>query len=348
MLAVTRRALAILGGIALCAPISRASEGARWTFFPILTYSPETSFGAGAGAVHGFALDGAPTPPSSFAVDLMATLEAQIVLRTRLELEAEGWLARAALRGQRFPTRFFPEGAHAGDRGERYDEVAIDLELEARWRANRALSLGGRCALWWDDVLEVEDEGLLDTRRPLGLGSWLAGGCGPVLALDTRDDTRSTRCGALIEVSSVAWTGVADIDFEALETRLDVRAFGSLGRHVFGVQLLFETTLGDEPFQLLPRLGGASRLRGWYDGHMRGRHAALAQVEWRFPLAWKLRSAVFAALGEAADAWSIDRLRFGAGAGVRLDLDPRAGAILRLDVAWGSGLGVYFEIGEAF
>ncbi|MCC6625311.1 MAG: hypothetical protein IT385_28950 [Deltaproteobacteria bacterium] len=343
----TRRALVILV-IMFGAPSSRASEDARWTFFPILTYSPETSFGAGAGAIHGFALDGAPTPPSSFAVDLMATLEAQLVLRARLELEGEAWLARTALRAQRFPTRFFPEGAHASDGGEPLDEITLDLELEGRWRATRALSFGGRCALWWDDVLEVEDGGLLDTRRPLGLGAWLAAGCGPALALDTRDDTRSTRCGALVEVSSVAWTGVSGIDFEALETRVDVRAFGSLGSHVFGAQLLVEATLGDEPFQLVPRLGGASRLRGWYDGHLRGRHAALAQVEWRAPLVWKLRSAVFAAVGEAADDWSIDRLRFGVGAGVRLDLDPRAGAILRLDVAWGSGLGVYFEIGEAF
>lgn len=325
---------------------ARGSES-QWTFFPIITYSPETSLGGGAGAVHGFVHDDAAVP-SAFGVDAMATLEAQLVLRTRLELEAKEWLVRTGLRAQRFPTRYFPDGAHAGDRGERYDEVSINLAVDARWRATRALSVGGRCGLWWNDVRAIADDGLLATEQPLGLGAWLAAGCGPVLGLDTRDDVRATHCGVLVELASVVWGGLASIDFTALETRLDVRAFTSLGRHVFGAQVLIEATVADQPFQLAPRLGGASRLRGWYDGHLRGRHAALAQVEWRAPLFWKLRSAVFAALGGASDGWPHELVRFGAGAGVRLDLDARAGAILRLDVAWGSSLGVYFEIGEAF
>jgi len=105
------------------------------------------------------------------------------------------------------------------------------------------------------------------------------------------------------------------------------------------------------PYQLLPRLGGPNHLRGWYEGHLRDRHSFLAQLEWRFPIAGRIGGAAFGAIGEAVPNLgdlSLERVRAGGGVGLRYLLNQRQNVTIRLDLAWGSGFGAYFDVLEAF
>lgn len=330
-----------------------------WSFIPIVFYTPETAFGFGAAVIHSFdPSDGGTSRLSTLAAGVIATTREQLILRLEPEIHLADATLQGQLRFQRFPTRFFDDGAALGDEGEPFDELALISHMDVRYRLGAAdgpladLSGGLRCEVRWARVTDLEEGGVLDAEDPLGLRPWVGFGCGPVLAWDSRDDVRNPRRGVYAQLRLVAQTALYGESFTALTSDLDLRLFTDLGhRHVLATQLAWRSTAGELPFQLWPRLGGSNHHRGWFDGHLRGQHSLLAQVEWRFPLVGKLGATVFGSLGQAFDDFtevSFDGLRFAGGAGLRFLLNERQQISLRLDLAWGSGFAAYVDVLEAF
>jgi len=111
-------------------------------------------------------------------------------------------------------------------------------------------------------------------------------------------------------------------------------------------------TAGHAPFFNLAQLGGTKRLRGYPDGKYRDKHLLLAQAEWRFPIFWRLKGALFAATGTVFGTPQESlRWRPEGGAGLRLEIDKKQQIHLRLDYGIGDGRknsGFYLTFGEAF
>lgn len=109
----------------------------------------------------------------------------------------------------------------------------------------------------------------------------------------------------------------------------------------------------DVPFTELPRLGGAAFLRGYHTDQFRDKIATVGTIEYRYPIHHMLEGALFVDAGKVgrtldavygnADAW-----HFGYGGG--LILHSKRSALIRLDVADGDGLNVYFvtDVLDAF
>jgi len=330
-----------------------------WSFIPVVFYTPETSVGFGAAVIHSFNPSTSGLAQlSTLAVGLIATTEGQVVVRVEPDIRFDDVLMQGVLRFQRYPTHFFPDGGHPGDDGERFDELAFITHMDIRYRLGAPdtalvdLAGGLRCDVRWGDVTDTVPDGLLASADPLGLDPFVAAGCGPILAYDTRDDVRSPSSGLYAQARLAGFFALYGDSFTALLADLDLRAYVDLGnRHVLASQFALRSTLGTLPFQMTPRLGGSTQHRGWFEGHLRDQSTLLLQLEWRFPLVWKFGATVFASAGQAFDrfdAISADSLRFAAGAGLRFFLNERQKVNLRLDVAWGSGLAVYVDVLEAF
>jgi len=329
-----------------------------WSLIPIVFYTPETSLGFGLAVIHSFDASSGTAPLSTLAGGVIVTAEEQLIVRLQPDVRFDDVLLQGVLRFQRYPTRFFGPDADPDDDGERFDELALWANLDARYRLARpgatwdAVSVGARCDVHWNEITEVQEDGRLASQRPLGVAPLVGLGCGPVIAYDTRDDVRLPTRGALVEARLMAWTALYGERFTAALGDVDLRGYIPLGAgHVLATQLRWRTTAGDLPFQLLPRLGGSNEMRGWYEGHLRARSTILAQLEWRFPMFWKLGGALFASAGQAFaryDDIGWDGMRFAAGAGLRYLLNQRQSVRVRFDLAWGSDLAAYVDVLESF
>ncbi len=323
-----------------------------WSLLPLIFYTPETSVGFGLAIVHSFDLDKDRAPLSTIGAGVIVTVKEQILARIEPDLQLRGASIHANLRFQRFPTRFFAPGGHLGDKGEGYDERMALGSVFAHATVAGPLAIGGGCEFRWNDMLEVKPDGLLAGTRDMGLATYTSLGCGPTVTYDTRDDLRLPHKGLLAELKALVLGGLGGAEFFGVQMSLDLRAFAHLGKdHILAAQLRLESTVGDMPFQLLPKLGGPNVMRGWYEGHLRGNHSLLAQLEWRFPLFWKLGFVVFGGIGETAhriDEFDAEHLRFSVGGGVRLLLNKKQSVVVRLDAAYGSGFAAYLDVLEAF
>lgn len=341
------------------APHESAGAFDDWSFIPIIFYTPETQFGFGAAAIYSFnASDNGSAPLSTLGGGVIVTSQGQVMVKVEPDIRFDDVLVQGTVRFQRFPTRFFRDGALMGDEGEPFDELSLITHIDIRYRLGAVdspladLSAGLRCDVRWNRVTEVVADGAFEGRDPLGLTPWVGMGCGPVLAWDTRDDVRYPTRGLYAQARLAGFFALYGESFTAFMTDIDVRHYADLGaHHVLATQLALRSTVGDLPYQLWPRLGGPNLHRGWFDGHLRGRHTLLLQVEWRFPVVWKIGATVFGSVGQAFDRFdelSPSALRFAGGAGLRFLLNKRQNVNLRLDLAWGNGFAVYVDVLEAF
>lgn len=323
-----------------------------WTLIPILFYTPETALGLGAAVVWSFDPTDGKAPLSTIGSGLIVTTEEQLIFRIEPDIRLESFILHSFVRVQRYPTRYFEDGARLSDEGEPYDEASVLASLDGRLRIDHELAAGVRCDLLWDEVLDLKAGGVLDDAPVLGKRPYVATGCGPVVAYDTRNDVRLPSRGIYAEARLEGWGSLYGESFEALQSDLDFRGFVDLGKgHVLAAQARLRATLGDLPFQLLPRLGGSNYLRGWFEGHLLSHNAALVQLEWRFPLFWKIGASVFASAGEAFkrfEDFSLDDMRFGGGAGLRWLVNKRQSVSVRIDLAYGSDFAAYVDVLEAF
>jgi hemolysin activation/secretion protein len=131
----------------------------------------------------------------------------------------------------------------------------------------------------------------------------------------------------------------------------DLRAYRPLGIGVLAGQVYTEAVTNTAPFQLLPLLGGPSRLRGYREGRFRDDVYWTAQAEYRMPLFWRFKATTFAAVGEVGPRVGgklVQDVEAAVGIGGRLQLNDD-GVHGRVDIAYGrSGLEFYLSLGEAF
>ncbi|MFT5433217.1 MAG: hypothetical protein ACI9OJ_003922, partial [Myxococcota bacterium] len=109
------------------------------------------------------------------------------------------------------------------------------------------------------------------------------------------------------------------------------------------------------PFVELPRLGGAYDLRGYVEDRFRDNIAAVASIEYRWPIHEWVAGEVFVDAGRVGrnydetfglDAWKDWRFGFGGG----IIVSSRDNVLFRLDVAYGEDVTVYFstDVARAF
>jgi hypothetical protein len=351
-------------------PVTAPSAGAgfRLVGAPFAQYSPETSWGFGAGGLLWFHADPVAEAAgriSSVGVSLQRTLREQADASVDWDLYlSKGRLRMSgALRDERWPSMLWGPGAAGGARGESY--VARSLKAEAGLAAlvadagkGRGLWLGLQARGRTDGLGSVDPGGLLDRCAVTGCRGGTVLSLAATVAWDTRDHVFSPQGGVLVSARAGGASSSLDGPGGGLgnfvEGELEARAWLPLALP-HGARLALQARIhgaaGVVPFYVRPTFGGDHSLRGVLEGRWRDLTALSLQAEYAVPLFWRLGVDFFGGSGQVAPrpgglAWA--RFVPAGGAGLRLTVDRADRVYVRLDRGYSPGFATWYaSIGEA-
>ena len=190
----------------------------------------------------------------------------------------------------------------------------------------------------------------------VGSGGGWSNGLGPVVRFDSRNNVVYPSSGWYLAASHLTYGGFSGSNYRFGNTMLDVRHFIDIKKseQVLAFQGYFNSVYGDVPFYKLSTAAGKRLLRGI--GHpykYLGRHAWLAQAEYRRYLWWRLGAVVFAGAGNVFDHFdssAFEQVHLMAGGGLRFRALPKEALNIRLDLGFTSrgDHAIFFTIREAF
>lgn len=342
--------------------ISEESEPDRMglTLLPIVYYTPETrlAFGLGSLITYRFGLVFKRARPSTMFIGAIYTQLKQFTLQIKPEiyLNDNSLFLAGNFMAERFPTKLWGIGPNTSDEQEEVytpQRFLMEVGLQQRLGRNLPLYLGLKYRLESTRIVEIEPGKLLDQGLVPGSRGGLMSGPGLAASYDNRDNIFYPNSGLYLQ-ANLNWNNhFFGSDYDFLSFQFDLRNYQRVGDdQVLAVQALAETSTGDVPFYRLPRLGGDSLLRGFYNGRFRDMNLVAVQAEYRFPVWKRLGAVVFGAMGSLANRFreiSFDNLKYAAGFGLRFKIIPKENANLRVDLAFGPGTyGIYFKAGESF
>ncbi|WP_224360398.1 BamA/TamA family outer membrane protein [Hyalangium versicolor] len=325
--------------------------------FALPAYQPETSWLLGGAAALVYQppehsgrresqvlLAGAASLRKQFSIILSSDVYA---LDDRLHLG--GTLSAA-----KFPDRFFGVGSETrAEAEEPYTPTYYELEFSPKWRVLPSLYVGPSGRLQVAEIDGRVQGGQLDQGGVTGARGGTTVQLGVSALWDTRDSTLYPRSGALIRVQArmalPAWGSTTEFNV----VRIDGRSYWTMpyAQHVVALHALVELRSGEPPFYDTGKLGSSEMMRGYFEGRFRDRQHLALQAEYRSPLFWRVGGVVFASVGNVGrslDGAMLSNLKPAAGAGLRLAPMADVPVNLRLDVAYGSELSFYLNLGEAF
>lgn len=331
-----------------------------WSILPLASYSPETELALGGLVIRFFRPEGAPEGANASSVALVAlyTTRSQAIFEIQPELYSpqEDWHLWNKVEYQKFPDRFWGIGYDAGRKGsneERYERRVARARSWLRYRIAGELRLGAQLDLHYLEA-NYRSAGSFATEEIPGEPGGRSFGGGPTVSWDSREHAIAPLRGGLYEVGLTTYTSNLGSEYDFSRLTIDMRRFFHLGkRHVAATRIYGELSAGQVPFYMLPQLGGADLLRGYFRGRYRDQALAAVEAEYRTPIyLWRLSSVAFAGLGvvgESVDELDPKETLWSAGAGMRVSLNKNERLNLRLDVGFGQdSMGIYVSAREAF
>jgi len=322
---------------------------------PFAFYQPETRFGGGFGVLHTYrTAPGTRTSSNGLLAIYTERKQFSVLFGPDLYTAGNGWRVSGEILWSRFPDTFFGIGNNTdSDDDESFTLEHARVALDVRRKVVGGLYAGVLALRQRTEMRESEDGGRLSGGDITGRDGGTLGGAGALLVLDDRDNVFAPNRGRLVTLSFRRYGGSFGSDFASNRTEIDARQYTELAPgHVLAVHALAGVSDGRRPFYDLATLGGASVLRGIYEGRYRERNRTFAQAEYRFPLWHRFGGTVFAGAGQVArdaDRFAADALHAAGGVGLRYLLMKREGARLRIDFGWADdGMQLYMGFGEAF
>lgn len=338
-------------------PVSDTSEAetgqADWLLLPYASYAPDTKIATGL--VVGYYLPERPGgTASSVQTTITVTQRRQLIAEVSPELYVSGgqWRILGEGKVSHFPNSFYGIGGGTpADAEESYTARYGSIDLSAQRRIRNNLRVGPRLFVRHGRVRDPEEGGLIAQAQVPGADGGTTVGLGLSAFWDARNSLYYPTTGSYAEVVVTGYAPAWGSDYTFRQLTTDVRGYRTVGPGVLAGQVYTESVAGTAPFQLLPLLGGASRLRGYREGRYRDDVYWTTQLEYRFPLFWRLKGTAFASIGEVGPR--VDRVlgehveaAVGLGGRLRFTEDGVHG---RLDIAYSAtGLELYISLGEAF
>jgi outer membrane protein assembly factor BamA len=366
------RLIPIILLLAPAALAAQADSGASRRIIPLpaVFYSPETKLGGGAAVtvVQRRAVAAGDERSSNTDRPTVANLVALYTQEAQLSTSVSGdwwsrgnqWNASGSVGFRRFPFVYYGTGIAVPDSGEEYTPRTLALAAAAHRQVRRGLYAG--LGAGWDHVtmLERDPDGALVDGAIAGSRGGTVSSASALVTWDTRDNLYYAERGAFVRLQGLGAARVLGGDFAFRRVSLDARRYVGLQAsrparqaRTLALQGVVTTTGGDVPFDRLAQFGGASVIRGYYEGRYRDRAAAAVQAELRQPLLKRVGVAAFYGAGSVAPrlgALKLGEARGAGGVGLRLALDTKEKINIRIDQGIGQGgsSGTYFTLGEAF
>lgn len=334
------------------------SAGATFTtVLPLVFYTPETSLGLGAAAVHNFYPgENANNRPSQLQGGGAYTLKNQLLLYISYQLYLNG--NRTELFGELgyYDYVYFYYGT--GNQTLAGAEEVYQVRFP-RFRINALEQIfpNVRAGLSFKfdryDIYDIAAGGLLDTQQPIGFAGGNIATLGAVFRYDTRDNVNLPLNGWLVTLTMEQNGRFFGSPYRYQRLLLDAVRYQSLGKdQTLALNFYTGAMSKGAPFQELFFLGGPKKARGIIEGRFREKMIMLWQAAYRFPIKGRFRGTVFASTGRVAvqyeDLFS-GQYHLNYGLGARFLLNKQERVQLRLDVGFGGdALGYYLTVNDAF
>ncbi|QNP51414.1 BamA/TamA family outer membrane protein [Hymenobacter qilianensis] len=237
----------------------RGAYPTRLVLAPIISYAPETSWGAGLGAKFLFKPRGASTDTrtSNIPVSFQYTLNKQYILYSGYTVffNHENYLLRGNLRHSSFPQLFYGVGNNTPSSNEEiYDYRYTVIEpLLLRRIVGKLFVGGGVRHVRTSDVQLAPQSLLLDAAgqpRETGALGAVSTGLETALTYDTRDNVLNAQRGILAEITHGWYGQQLGGQFRYELTKIDVRQYFQIAgnrQHVLAYQVFGYLTGGNVP-----------------------------------------------------------------------------------------------------
>jgi outer membrane protein assembly factor BamA len=209
--------------------------------------------------------------------------------------------------------------------------------------------------IWYEkfNLSSYEPDGIIATGGLLGALGVTTSGAGVEIVLEDRDSLFFPTKGYYLDLKAISYQKVFGSDVNFFRLDLDTRYFVSfVANQVLALNTVFQSTIGDVPLQMLPKLGNQQIMRGYPMGKYLDKNLWAIQAEYRLPIYWRIGASIFAGVGQVfpeLKKFSVNDLKIAGGIGLRYMLDREQHLNVRLDVAQSEeGTLVYFTIQEAF
>jgi hypothetical protein len=325
---------------------------------PILFYTPETGIAGGAAALYLYRDPSADraSRPTNFTGDFIYSEKEQIIV----ELNGDMYFGNGVYRlltntaFKKFPNKFFGIGNNnSSDAEESYTPRSFFIKAVFSKNLYSRMNAGPILRFETTSILLTSPAGLLAPGTIPGSGGGFVAGIGLVVNWDSRDNTFASYSGSFYQLTTLFYRRAFGSNFSYDDVQLDARNFFEvLPSQVLAIQGAAEIISGTAPFQNLARFGGASLLRGYFEGQYRDNTSIALQAEYRIPLWWRVGAVAFVGVGQVADKvirWRIGEFKFAGGAGIRFVLNTEDRVALRIDLGYGeNSTGLYITATEAF
>lgn len=328
--------------------------------FPIITKSLETGWNFGALTAKVFSIypDDTISRRSNFEVLLMASTRKQVLvaLNGTQYFRNETFIIEEQFSTSLFPDRFWGLGSQTKDEQEEaYSFRQAYFFLHGKKKISRSFFAGlvYEAQKVWD--VNYTPGGVFDVSNVAGKGGYLISGVGGSLSFDNRNNAFAPDKGFYMQLFWNHFDKFWGSDFNYNNLVTDIRTYLPVARRsVLALQWVNFMNFGDAvPLRSLANFGGASKMRGYYEGRFRDRNQMFLQGEFRYPIYRFIQGVCFAGMGSVAPAirdYAWQEMKYSAGAGLRFMLSKKEKLSLRVDYGIGLGRnrGLYIQLGEAF
>jgi hypothetical protein len=337
---------------------AQTKDRSGWIVLPVAGYSPEKSVELGGLALRFFDVD-RNSSLSSLPLLLTATFRKQFLAELRPEFffDDDNYRIWTRFDGQRYPDFFYGVGNEIDpDEREHYEKALFRVRTNLRRRIASDLHGGIQSDHLVMALEYLQNDSVFARGNYTGEQGGLVAGFGPTLAYDTRDHKNYPTRGLLLEALATPHLKWFGSDYSYWRLLLDARAYiPTLSKQLLAFQLLYESTLGQVPFYMLPQLGGGDIVRGYFAGKYRDKQMQALQAEYRAHLFWRFGAVAFANIGQVGESyaqmWNAPA-RPSFGDGLRINMkDPDDIVNFRVDFGtwpWSGDMGLYVAVLEAF
>lgn len=336
-------------------------KNSGYVFLPILSYSPETKLAGGVvlNVYYRPSDADALTRPSNLMPTFIYTQQQQISVEMPTELywHDELYYLNGYIGFAKFPDKFYGIGNDTKEENEEnYTPRLFQIRSNVQRKITAHTYMGLQYNMKYHKILSAKDGGLLAGNGIAGQGAGTASGLGVSLTRDTRNNVFYPSAGTLLKIAAQRFDGMIGSDYDFTQLSTDIRGyFEPFRSHVIAVNGYANFMTTSPPFHMLSLLGQVGErnvMRGYYQGRYRDNNILVLQTEYRMPLWWRFGCAAFGGIGDVShtiSAFSVNRLKYSYGFGLRFQLDPKENINLRLDFGFGKeSSGFYLAIGEAF
>lgn len=328
---------------------------------PLIYYTPDTRWAYGAAGVYYFKLSpkdtsGVETRVSNiqFLADYTQNKQLDVWGQWNVFTRNENYLMKGEVRYRNFPDKFYGIGNNTlKEAEEKYEYSYLSFKSLFLKKIYPSVFIGFDYHFEKEYDFKLSPGGELIKQTITGYDGGVQSALGAVFVYDSRDNVINTYKGSLLELSSYFYSKRIGSTFNFTYYNLSYHKFWQIKpKHIIAVQGKGRLGFGDVPFLDLSFVGNDDLLRGYPKNRFKDKNFVGAQVEYRFPLIWRLGMVTFAGAGDVfnqSKELSMSALKYSIGAGLRFTVNRAERLNVRLDYGYGKEGGYfYFIVAEAF